>query len=299
MRASGHALPDVQQWFRNYGRSLAASYRSSSRLEHRPTKGESREHQLLDLLRALLPQRRAVETNAIIVDSRGRQTQKFDGVLVDRGSWPMLLADGRVVVAPLESVTLALEIKSKLNVAELEDIFAKSRSLRELVAESDSHERLRAKTAAFAYTCTNANLAFLDFAVRVRQNGFHAPSALCILELALFAFARERSGMNLLTEEWSADSVPVFVGCKEDALLLFFYLLSYWVIEDPGRMSDVARYIRAAFDGVNVFHFDGDFLDAIAATPALLNQAREIFKRRQDDPIAVLYTEARVAVGLG
>jgi hypothetical protein len=64
-------------------------------------------------------------------------------------------------------------------------------------------------------------------------------------------------------------------------------------------MSDVARYIRAAFDGVNVFHFDGDFLDAIAATPALLNQAREIFKRRQDDPIAVLYTEARAAVGLG
>jgi hypothetical protein len=247
----------------------------------------------------LLPKRRKLETNAVIVDSRGRQTQKFDGVLVDRNDWPMLLAEGRLVVAPLESVTLALEVKSKLDVAELHDIFDKSRSLRQLVAESDSQERLRTKAVAFAYTCTNANLAFLDFAIGVRQNGFHAPSALCILETALFALARVGSGMNVLTEEWAPDSLPVFVGCKDDALLLFFYLLSYWVIEDPSRMADVARYIRAVFDGVNVFHFDEDFLEALAATPALLSQARGVFKRRQNDPITVLYAQARTAVGLG
>src|SRR4051812_4597432 len=97
------AMSKAQQWLRHYSENLASSYRSSALIEHRVTKGESRETQILDVLSVLLPKRTAVEANVVIVDSRDVESPKFDGVLLDRLFWPRLLEQDDTAVVMIES----------------------------------------------------------------------------------------------------------------------------------------------------------------------------------------------------
>ncbi|HEY3138927.1 MAG TPA: hypothetical protein VGL29_23100, partial [Blastocatellia bacterium] len=60
---------NLQGWMRDYSDLLLVSFRSSGRIEHNVTKGESREHQILDTLSKLLPARTAVEPNIVIADA--------------------------------------------------------------------------------------------------------------------------------------------------------------------------------------------------------------------------------------
>src|SRR5258707_11492035 len=83
---------NIQGWFRDYSRLLAVSFSASARIRHNVTKGESREHQILDALAKLLPTRVSVETNVVIVDGLDAQSPKFDGVLADRTFWPRIFA---------------------------------------------------------------------------------------------------------------------------------------------------------------------------------------------------------------
>jgi hypothetical protein len=74
---------NVQGWLRDFSERLAISFRSSGRIKHEVTKGESREFQILDALRQLLPTRVSVESHVVIVDAGDVQSPSFDGVLVD------------------------------------------------------------------------------------------------------------------------------------------------------------------------------------------------------------------------
>src|SRR5262245_19524027 len=121
MNSTGVILSSTQQWFRIYSSNLANSYQSSALIEHNPTKGGSRENQILDLLRNLLPKCCEVESNVTIHDSTDRQTSKFDGAILDRWTWPLLYSEGGTVVAPLESALVALEVKSTLDLDEITD----------------------------------------------------------------------------------------------------------------------------------------------------------------------------------
>ena len=104
MNAPGSILSSTQQWFRIYSGNLASSYQSSALIDHNPTKGGSRENQILDLLRNLLPKCCEIGSNVTIHDSSDRQTSKFDGAILNRWTWPLLYSEGGAVVAPLESV---------------------------------------------------------------------------------------------------------------------------------------------------------------------------------------------------
>ncbi|PYT03978.1 MAG: hypothetical protein DMF60_16705, partial [Acidobacteria bacterium] len=148
------ARTNVQGWMRDHSNLLAVSFRSSGRIKHNVTKGESREHQILDTLSNLLPARTSVESNVVIVDAADAQSPKFDGALVDRTFWPRIFADNSTSVVMLDSVLAAIEVKSSLNKSELKDIFSKSSALRRMLAL----HRVPLVTA-FAYECANANLS--------------------------------------------------------------------------------------------------------------------------------------------
>jgi len=139
---------NIQGWLRDHSELLALSFRSSGRIQHAVTKGESREHQILDTLSKLLPTRASVESNVVIIDATDVQSPKFDGALVDRTLWPRLFADGNTTGVMIESVLAAIEVKSSLDKTELDDVFSKSAKLRAMRSG-----RNRALVTGFAYEC--------------------------------------------------------------------------------------------------------------------------------------------------
>lgn len=116
----------IQEWFRDYSDRLSSSFRSSGRFRHAVTKGQSREHQILDILSNVLPTKVSVDPNVVIVDSTDHQSPKFDGALVNSHLWPRLFVDGSTSAVMIESVLAALETKSSLGLKELKDVFEKA-----------------------------------------------------------------------------------------------------------------------------------------------------------------------------
>jgi hypothetical protein len=274
---------------------LAVSFRSSGHIKHNVTKGTSREHQVLDTLEKLLPTSVAVERSAIIVDSQDTQTSKFDGALVDRANWPRLFCDDSSTAVVMESVVVALEIKSELNSEEIRDIFSKSASLRKMIHPSAGRQP---RVAGFSYSCSNMTLSFVDFNLRHREHGIHSPSAICVLGEGVFTFARFTPNGIALTDEHSDRNLPIYFPAGPDSLLLFLYLLSRWITANPTNMGLFSRYMTTAFKSATAFSFDTDFLDVIQIDQAARETARDCFKGQGALRIQDVYAKARAAVGL-
>ena len=125
------AASKTQQWFYSLSQGLLASFRGSAGIEHKVTKGESREGQILDVLQELLPNKFVLKSKVVVIDSRDTESPSFDAVLFDRAFSPLLWVHERVSVAMVESVVATIEIKSNLGKADLEDVFAKAHKLAE------------------------------------------------------------------------------------------------------------------------------------------------------------------------
>jgi hypothetical protein len=285
---------NTQRWFRNYSEGLANSFRSSALIVHNPTKGGTREQQVISLLKGLLPRCCEVQSNTVVHDANDGQSAKFDGVILNRWTWPLLLAEDDLVVAPVESVLVALETKSALDRDEIADVCSKCRSLRGLTYPGRSSRP--PKAAVFAYTCTNPHLAFLDYAVTAHRNAANSADVICILGSGVMALGQEQGNTITFTERSPGKPFPAFIRCGADALLLYFFLISHWVIADSNGSSEFVRYVTAAFSRADVFYFDPDFLDSLAGNSDRLEAAREVFKRRGTTDIDTLYQEARRAV---
>lgn len=293
---STDAVSNAQGWLRDHAELLAVSFRSSGRIKHKVTKGESREHQVLDTLEKLLPTSITVERSAIIVDSQDTQTSKFDGALVDRANWPRLFCDDSSTAVVVESVVVALEIKSELNAKENRDIFAKSASLRRMIRSP--HAGRQPRVAGFSYSCPNMNLSFVDFNLEHREHGVNSPSAICVLGQGVFTFARLTQTGIALTDEHSERNLPIYLPAGADSLLLFLYLLSRWITANSANMGLFSRYITTAFEAATAFSFDADFLDLIQNDQEAREKSRECFKGQAALPIQEVYAEARATIGL-
>lgn len=287
----------TQQWFRNYAKNLMISFESSRLLEHRLTKGESREGQIIDILDGLLPTRISLKRDVVIVDSQDSESPKFDGVLVDRTFWPLLFQDDNTAVAMVESVYAAFEIKSSLGTADLQDIFSKAQKLRSMrcVAGSLTSPPL---VTAFAYQCSNSKLAFFDFAAHSRKFPSLTPSLICILNQALFCLVRKEGTTLVPIEQPSAGHTPVIFQIQEDALLIYIYLLSRWATAGAGSVDTFMKYSAKVFSGLVAFHFDTDFLDRVTSDPSALKKARACFEGNSSKSIQDAYIIARGQIGL-
>ena len=263
---------NIQGWLRDYSERLASSFRSSGRFKHAVTKGESREHQILDTLSKLLPTRAAVESNVIIIDATDVQSPKFDGALVDLA---------------------AIEVKSSLNKTELDDVFRKSAKLRAMRSG-----RSRPLVTAFAYECPNANLSFFDFAVRFYRAPETSPSSVCVLNKHLFALARVVDTKFVLDDEPNTSSIPILYTPREDTLLVYLNFLSQWVTVGTSAAVAFMRYSQGVFSKQSVFYFEDDFLVAVNSSENDLLAARKHFERKANEDIEKLYSAARTAIGL-
>ena len=290
-------VSNAQAWLRAHAELLSVSFRASGRIKHNVTKGQSREHQILDTLEKLLPTSVAVERSAVIVDSRDLQTSKFDGALVDRNNWPRLFSDDSTTAIVLESVVVALETKSELNATEMNDIFAKAASLREMVRAAPPLGR-QPRAVGFAYTCPNINLSFFDFNMCYKERGVDSPSAVCALGHGVFTFATSAGDSVAITDEIHDSNLAVYFAAGQDSLLLLLYLLSRWTTSSSINMGLFRRYLDAAFKGASVFWFDSDFLERTYKDQGARKTARSCFTGRAARPIRKLYEEARNAIGL-
>jgi len=274
-----------------------ASFRSSSLIQHKVTKGESREHQIFDILDKLLPTRISLKQDVVIVDSQDAESPKFDGVLVDRNFWPLLFQEDNTAVAMVESIYAAFEIKSSLGTTDLQDIFSKAQRLRSMkcIAGSLSSPPL---VTAFAYQCPNSKLAFFDFAVHSLKFPNFIPSLICILNQALFGLARKDGTMLSPIEQPSAGHTPVIFQTQEDTLLIYIYLLSRWATAGTDSVDTFMKYSEKVFSGLVAFHFDADFLCSVTSNTSALEKARTCFEGNSSKNIKDAYKIARSRIGL-
>jgi len=288
----------TQQWFRNYAQMLMTSYKSSALIEHKVTKGESRELQILDVLEGLLPTRISVKHNVVIMDSQDAQSPKFDGVLLDRSLWPLLLQDSDTVVAMLESVLAAIEVKSSLVTSELKDIFSKAQKLRSMKCISTGCSISPPLVTAFAYDCPNSKLAFFDFAIHSQKSPDFTPSLICILNQALLGLAQRDGTMVLPIDQPRVGHIPVMFQTHEDTLLIYIYFLSRWAAMETKAVDTFLKYSDAVFSSLMAFHFDADFLCRVVSDPSAFKKARACFEGAPDKSIKEAYAIARNQTGL-
>jgi hypothetical protein len=288
----------TQNWLRDYSRILLDSYIASGRIEHAVTKGTSRERQILDALKNLLPTRVSVETNTVvIVNSKGSQSLSFDGALVNHVLWPRIFAQDYTVVM-LESVIAGIEVKSSLNQDNIQDIFAKSRDLRSMRVESGKINTRRPIVTAFAFDCRNINLTFFDFATLLVKEPDLSPSLVCVLNNGLFGITAFENGVIAPLCEPQRSAIPVLYYAQQDSLLVYLYFLSQWVTEDIGTADIFRRYSDYMFAEMECFRFDDDFIAIITSDEGAYSVARDCFKGTTSKDIEIPYSSAREKLGL-
>lgn len=291
-------MSKTREWFRSYSSRLKASFSASGLIEHRVTKGSSREAQVLDVLSALLPLRISVLRDGVIIDSSDTESPKFDALLVDRQFWPLLFEQDTVAVAMLESVLAAVEIKSSLESKDLTDIINKSSILRTMRCAGKGTTVCPPVVVAFAYECPNLSLAFYDFAVNFRVNPTKSPSLVCTLSSGLLFLARPDGAALVPTDVPTAGLVPAIASAGEDSLLIFLYFLSRLAALGSDTVDTMLSYSIPVFAARRVHHFDDDFLSAVAGDDSARQRARECFKRTQSAPFEQLYRDARSSLKL-
>lgn len=112
-----------------------------SATSHPTTRGDGSEKDWRDTLSRFLPHRYAVNA-AIVVDSRGRQSDQIDIVIHDRHFSPTLYNTMDTLFVPAECVYAVLEVKPEINKPMINYAGAKAASVRQLHRTSLPIQRL-------------------------------------------------------------------------------------------------------------------------------------------------------------
>lgn len=108
-----------------------AEARNCSRLDHPGMIGEVRQIVIDNLLKPLMPDGVHIGSGKI-TDAKGNLSAETDIVIYDRRSIPPILFDDKNGVFPIEAVSYAIEIKSKLTATECRSSIQKDIQLRAL-----------------------------------------------------------------------------------------------------------------------------------------------------------------------
>ncbi len=108
-------------------------------IPHQGEKGIANELTLSRLVADLLPPSIGVGTG-VIFDSTGKTSSQTDIILFDQGQQPRLMAQTNQVMFPIETVRLAIEVKTRLSKTDIEEDFpGKLARLQALTPTSGSH----------------------------------------------------------------------------------------------------------------------------------------------------------------
>lgn len=281
-----------QAWMRDHSVRLGDSFKASAAIRHTVTKGQSRELQVLDVLRIVLPKRLTVDPSTVVIDQNDAEAPNFDGVILDLINLPLIWQENTIRVAMLESVAALVEVKSTLNSTEVGDIFRKSKRVRSMLLPQEGPWAGGPLVTAFAYTCRNINLTFYDYARRFWLAKEQAPSVICVLNKAVFALVEPLGGALVPTDLPTPSAIPALLRSGQDSLLLYVYLLSRWGSKNTPYAEAMRKYSNNFFAKQAAFYFDVRFLELVAKSDPANREARQSFTRRPTEKIEVLYADA-------
>ena len=102
-----------------------------SALIHPGLKGSAFEEAFRNFLRDYLPGNLEVSTG-LLVDSCGATTRQLDVIISDRAKTPILYRSAETRVIPVECAYAVIEVKARLDTAELDNVLANMESVRSL-----------------------------------------------------------------------------------------------------------------------------------------------------------------------
>ncbi|MFC4495805.1 DUF6602 domain-containing protein [Streptomyces ovatisporus] len=122
----------VEEYWSGVARRLQEEVNTFNRLiGHSGEQGKENELSLVRLMENLLPS--AIGTGSgMIIDSTGNYSRQMDIIIYDAANQPTIMAQTNQTIFPIESVLLAIEVKTTLTEDELEDCIEKSESIKRL-----------------------------------------------------------------------------------------------------------------------------------------------------------------------
>lgn len=122
----------VEQYWTGVATQLQVEADIFNRLvEHRGETGRANELALARLVSRLLPTEVDVSTG-VLIDSAGRRSKQTDLIVYLKGSQPQILAQSTQLLFPVETVVAALEVKTTVDSAAIEDAAEKVERIRAL-----------------------------------------------------------------------------------------------------------------------------------------------------------------------
>jgi hypothetical protein len=126
----GHAVPDFVDKFGTALAYFSLKVRETANIKHAGAKGTERELNLVNFIDSLLPNSYQARKGEV-VDLRGRKSPQLDVVIFDATkNFPFYSGD--TIVLPAEALLASIEVKSKLNAAEVATSQDAARSLKAL-----------------------------------------------------------------------------------------------------------------------------------------------------------------------
>lgn len=104
---------------------------NDSRITHRGVAGSGREEYLAELLEKYLTKNHEI-TGGLIINSNGAQSNETDLIIYDTNTLPPMYIDKIHHMVPIESVTYAFEVKTRLTKRELQTTVEKFMNLQSL-----------------------------------------------------------------------------------------------------------------------------------------------------------------------
>lgn len=224
------ALMIVEQYWAGIAQRLQIeSGMLHSLIPHAVTKGTENELALARVIEKLVPPHIGVGSG-IIFDHEGTASSQTDVVLYDKGVQPQLLAQTNQVMFPIETVKMAIEVKTSLRRTDILEDFPAKKTKLERLKVLDGFER--PEFALFAYSFADSDLGRSEELTKRRADD--RPALACVITPG-FIVTDSQCGFVPLCDLTGQE--PTFVRPPEDASGSFQWRGSHYPTYMLGKYS--------------------------------------------------------------
>lgn len=189
-----------QSLFAKAAAKIRADFEALSLVPHSGERGREAEAIVRDFLVGHLPKRFGV-TSGFVIDARDTISKQMDVVVYDALNCPMYRPSENAAIIPSNNVAAVIEVKSKLDKAELEDCFDKIASVKAL-AKSRLPKGMpdinQTMGVAFAFTgATSIETLFSNYIELLRDGGGlgRHPDIVVVLDQGIIGLAARIRGV--------------------------------------------------------------------------------------------------------
>lgn len=227
-------------------------------LSHNLSKGEAAEESVRKFFRRYLPASLGV-TKGQVIDSTGQRTKQLDVIIYDLAHTPMLFAseeDGHRLV-PVEGVVAVVEVKSSVGAGDAQGIVNNMLSVKQLnkaayipqpsllvqptvTMYGRTSDHFPTMYFLFAFECANLANFLLDLRAQMENLPvWERVDMACMLSKGVLINAQPSGSFSATP---SAES-SLKMHETENALLIFYMMISDYLLQAPARPIQVKRYI--------------------------------------------------------